>query len=148
MAQREIDPWMERLAWLMDRAIPVGRRSFGLDPLIGLIPGLGDGLSGLVSMAIIVRAVQLGIPKATVVRMLVNVGVDSIFGAIPILGTIFDFAFKANSRNLQILRNTVHGTHSHAGDIFFLMLVAIATFAIALVPVLLVVLLIRMLWAS
>lgn len=146
MAQREIDPWMERLAWLMDRAIPVGRRSFGLDPLIGLIPGLGDSFSGLVSMAIIVRAVQLGIPKATLMRMMVNVGVDSTVGAIPVLGSIFDFAFKANSRNLQILRNTIRGTHSSRGDIFFLTLVAIVTLAIALVPVVLVVLLVRMIW--
>src|SRR5678816_2551779 len=66
------DPIIEYLEWLMDRAIPVGRWSFGLDGILGLIPGLGDVVSGIVSSYIIARAARAGVPRAALARMMTN----------------------------------------------------------------------------
>jgi len=66
------DPWIEHLAYLMDGAIPIGRWSFGLDPLLGLLPGVGDLIGALISMVIVMRAVQAGIPRIAVARMTAN----------------------------------------------------------------------------
>jgi hypothetical protein len=96
------DPWIAQLAKLMDGSIPIGRWSIGLDPLIGLLPGIGDLIGVAISMLIVMRAVKAGIPRVAVARMMTNIAIDSLIGAIPVLGDAFDFAFKANLKNLQI----------------------------------------------
>jgi hypothetical protein len=84
-------------------AIPgVGVR-VGLDPLIGLVPVVGDWIGGLLAGYIVVRAAGVGVGGATLVRMLGNLAVDLLIGAVPVLGDIFDFAFRANERNLRLL---------------------------------------------
>ena len=91
----------------MDGAIPIGRWSIGLDPLIGMIPGIGDLIGALISMVIVARAVQAGIPRVAVARMLANIAVDTLVGTIPLFGDAFDFAFKSNLKNLKIYEESL-----------------------------------------
>ena len=102
------DPWIERLAYLMDGAIPIGRWSIGLDPLVGLIPGVGDLIGALISMVIVVRAVQAGVPRIAIARMMANLTIDTLVGSIPIFGDAFDFAFKSNLKNLRIYEQALN----------------------------------------
>lgn len=133
----EVDPWIERLEWLMDRSIPVGRWSFGLDPLLDLIPGFGDALSTLISMAIVFRGVQVGLPKSAIARMMLNVGIDTIAGAVPILGNLFDFAFKSNTRNVAIFRTALAGRRESRSDWAFVIALLLAFGFILAMPFLL-----------
>lgn len=84
-------------------AIPGTSIRVGLDPLIGLIPGVGDWAGALMSGYIVVRSAGLGISAATGLRMLGNLGVDLLAGSVPVLGDIFDLGFRANQRNLGLL---------------------------------------------
>ena len=95
----------ERLARLLDTQwrIPGTGIRFGLDPVVGLIPGLGDAAAGLVSAYIVVLGARLGLPKHVLVRMVGNVAVDVVFGSVPLLGSVFDLFYKANRRNLRLL---------------------------------------------
>jgi hypothetical protein len=119
------DPVAEKLAWWMDSAIRIGPVSIGLDGLIGLIPGLGDLLSDLVGIVIVLRAMQNGAHRAAVLRMLLNLGIDSLVGSVPVLGDIFDFAYKANTRNLRIYRESLGGLRNPRRDWGFIVLVAV-----------------------
>jgi hypothetical protein len=97
---------VEMLAWLLDNSIPVpgtGRR-FGIDALIGFVPVLGDMVSGGIGLFVVWRASRYGLPRIAVARMLANTVIDIAVGAIPILGDAFDLWFKANTRNLAIMR--------------------------------------------
>ena len=98
---------VETLAWLLDNSIPVpgtGGRRFGVDALIGFVPVVGDLLSGGIGLFVIWRASRLGLPRVVVARMLANAGVDMAIGVIPVLGDAFDLWFKANTRNLALMR--------------------------------------------
>lgn len=96
---------LRALAWLLDESLPLpGGYRIGLDPLIGLIPGLGDALGALVSAYILNEARRLGAPRSMLMRMAGNVLVESIVGAIPLAGDLFDAAYKANLRNLALLQ--------------------------------------------
>ena len=86
--------------------LPGGFR-FGLAGIIGLIPGFGDVVDALVSLYIVHRAIQLGVSRATLARMVLNVGIEGIAGSPPLIGDLFDVAFKANRRNYQILRQHI-----------------------------------------
>ena len=101
------DPWIAHLAYLMDGAIPIGRWSIGIDPLLGLIPGIGDLIGALISMVIVMRAVQAGIPRIAVARMMANIAVDTLIGSIPLFGDAFDFAYKSNLKNLRIYEQSL-----------------------------------------
>jgi len=97
---------LERLAWLMDRAfkIPGTPIRVGLDAIIGLLPVGGDVVTGLVQAAIVVIAMtKYRVPKPVAARMALNVLLDIAVGSIPLVGDVFDVAFKANTRNLQLL---------------------------------------------
>ena len=98
---------VETLAWLLDNSIPVpgtGGRRFGIDGLIGLVPFVGDIVSGGLGLYVVWRASRLGLPRVVVARMLANTAVDMAVGAIPFAGDAFDLWFKGNSRNLGIMR--------------------------------------------
>ncbi|HJU64273.1 MAG TPA: DUF4112 domain-containing protein [Gemmatimonadaceae bacterium] len=93
------------LTRLLDEAIPIpgtGMR-VGLDPILGLVPGLGDVVGGALSGYVIILASRHGAPPAVLARMLGNVVLDSAVGAVPLLGDLFDFGWKANTRNLALL---------------------------------------------
>lgn len=136
-SERRVDPWVERLEWLMDRAVPVGPWSFGLDPLLDPIPGIGDALSTLVSLAMVVRAIQIGLPRSAVARMMVNIAIDTIVGAIPVAGNIFDFVWKSNTKNLAIYRSALAEQRRAAADWTFVLVVLAAALAMVAAPVVL-----------
>lgn len=100
---------LQRVAWLLDAAFPIPgtQQRFGLDALIGLIPGVGDTIGALLSTYIIVEAARRGASVWTVTRMLGNVAAETVIGAIPLLGDLFDVVFKANMRNLALLGDTL-----------------------------------------
>src|SRR5690242_16812485 len=103
-ASRERIRRLRSLARLLDDAIPLpGGFRIGLDPIIGLIPGLGDAAGAIIAMFIVVEAASIGVPRSVVLRMGGNVLIDGLIGSIPILGDLFDFAFKANTRNIDLL---------------------------------------------
>ncbi len=97
---------LQRLAWLMDKSIrlPGGFR-IGADGIIGLVPVVGDLATACVSSYIVAEAARMKVPKSVLLRMGLNVLVDFVVGAIPIAGDLFDFAFKANLRNIALLES-------------------------------------------
>jgi hypothetical protein len=97
---------LKSLAYLLDESIrlPGGYR-IGWDGIIGLIPGIGDVAGLAVSAYIIAEAARLGAPKSVLLRMSANTAIDTIVGAIPLLGDLFDLAFKANRQNLRLLQS-------------------------------------------
>ncbi|WP_348675874.1 DUF4112 domain-containing protein [uncultured Abyssibacter sp.] len=100
--QRELD----RYVWLLDDCIriPGTRIRTGVDGLAGLIPGIGDIATAVVALGLVARYWQLGAPKRLVARMLLNVGIDALVGLIPVLGDAFDVVWKANRRNIDLMR--------------------------------------------
>jgi Domain of unknown function (DUF4112) len=96
---------VHRLSRLLDDwlRIPGTRYRIGLDGLIGLIPGLGDVIGTLLSAYILFEAIQLGAPATLLLRMAGNIALETLVGAIPILGDIFDIAWKANRKNADLL---------------------------------------------
>jgi hypothetical protein len=94
------------IARLMDNEFKVPGTSlrFGLDPLLGLIPGLGDGASALVSLLLIVQSARHGLPRVVLLRMAANVLLNATLGAIPVAGDLFSFWFKANQVNYELLQ--------------------------------------------
>ncbi len=104
------EPSLERLrtlARLLDSAfqIPGTQYRFGMDALIGLVPGIGDAISAVFSMFIVFQAARLGASRATLTRMMGNVALDTLVGEIPLLGDLFDAGWKSNNRNLALLEN-------------------------------------------
>ena len=98
---------LNRLAWLMDSyfRIPSTQIRFGLDGLIGLIPGFGDALGAVISSHILTQAAQMGVPKSILLKMAFNIGFDAILGIIPVIGDVSDIVWKANQRNVQLLND-------------------------------------------
>lgn len=96
---------LERFARLMDTAwrIPFTRWRFGLDSVLGLIPGAGDGVNLLLSVYTLHLARKVGAPNSLLLKMAVNAGIDFGLGTVPVLGDIFDMYFKSNTRNLKLL---------------------------------------------
>jgi len=97
---------LETLAHLLDDVfrVPGTRLRFGLDGVIGLIPGVGDAATGALAAYLAVRARAIGLPAGVILRMAANVGVDLAVGSIPVAGDLFDFGFKANRRNVDLLK--------------------------------------------
>ena len=101
---------LERVAWLMDRAIkiPGTNITVGLDALLGLLPIGGDAMTGLVQAALVLVVLKhYRVPRAVAARMVGNVLLDIAIGAIPILGDLFDVVFKANTANLKLLEKVL-----------------------------------------
>ena len=97
---------IEWLSTLLDTAVVVPGTNirFGLDALIGLVPGIGDAISTLLALYIVREARALGAPRILIARMLANVALDGVVGAVPVAGDLFDVAFRANRRNVSLLR--------------------------------------------
>jgi hypothetical protein len=108
----DVPEWARRLAKLLDSAITIPGTDvkIGLDPILGLVlPELGDALTAAVSLALLGVALRERVPKVVVARMLLNIAFDALMGAIPVLGDVFDFAFRANDKNLALIER-------HRGD--------------------------------
>lgn len=132
---------VEALARWLDYAfeLPGGFR-YGLSGFIGLIPGLGDLLDAVLSLYIVWRAVQLGVPRVTLARMVLNVGIEAAAGSFPFIGAFFDTVFKANRRNYQLLRSHMSEPRRQTKQdwIFVIVTVAVLMVAVALPVILLV----------
>jgi hypothetical protein len=137
-APEAVDPRIadvEAVARWFDYAfvLPGGFR-FGLAGIAGLIPGFGDVFDGLVSLYIVGRAIQLGIPRVAISRMLVNVGIEAACGAVPWIGDLFDIVFKANRRNYQLLQSHVSQPRRQSASdwLFLLVLFGLVVLSVAL----------------
>jgi hypothetical protein len=130
----------ERLQWLeilLDEAfvIPGTGIRFGLDGIVGLVPGLGDVLAGLLSLLIPLAAWVRGVPYVTLVRMLINVSIGLLVGTIPIFGDAFDIFWKANRRNYRLLTRSIAEPHRHTWrDWGFLLLLGAGIGAVFAIP--------------
>lgn len=104
---------IRKLAWLLDAqfGLPGTRFRFGINGLLGLSPVVGDVALGLVSLYLIYEAKRLGAPNALLGQMLVNVAIEVVGGAVPIIGDVFDMAFKANLRNFDLLERWLRESH-------------------------------------
>jgi Domain of unknown function (DUF4112) len=109
------DETLRRLKVLLDEAFPIPftKARFGIDGIIGLVPGIGDVIAGLLSLIIPVAAWIRGVPYITVFRMTVNIGISVLVGSVPIIGDIFDIAFKANRRNYHLLQRHLGEPRRH-----------------------------------
>jgi len=95
---------MRTVAWVLDDCLRVPGTGFrfGLDPVLSVLPVVGDAAATCVSLYIVVESANLGVGYGTLARMLANLGLDFAVGSIPVLGTVFDFFFKANDRNIAL----------------------------------------------
>ena len=112
---------------------------FGLDGIIGLVPGLGDIIGGLASSILVVAAWARGVPYVTLLRMVVNIGIEVLLGMIPLLGDAFDIAWKANRRNYAlIVRHLQQSRRQTWRDWVFLILIGLVLATIFLAPIVLI----------
>jgi Domain of unknown function (DUF4112) len=131
---------LRHISRLLDSAFVVPGTEFriGLDPILGLVPGLGDLTSPLFAMALLWQSRDLGIPRVVQLRMIFNVAIDALVGLLPVAGDFFDFAWKANDRNLALLeRYAYEHRRPSAGDWLFVISLLVLLLLIAAVPFLL-----------
>ncbi len=118
----EIEEGLENLSHYLDGLfrIPGTGWRFGLDSLIGLVPNVGDTLTSFASFYILVAGVRYGVPKITLLRMAFNIGLDYLVGTIPFIGDAFDFFWKANKQNMDLIRTRATGKDvGTTGDYLF-----------------------------
>jgi Domain of unknown function (DUF4112) len=128
---------MRQISQLLDGAIaiPGTKQRIGLDPILGLIPGGGDTVSAALSGYIIVEAARMGLPREALIKMVMNLAIDTVAGSVPIVGDIFDVVSKANLRNMQIVESHAQvavPTSAKADKLFIgLLIVGLIVFALA-----------------
>jgi hypothetical protein len=129
---------LRRYAYWLDSGIriPGLRWRIGLDSILGLVPGVGDTAGAVLGGWVFVEALRLGVPAPTLARMLVNLALDSTVGAVPVLGDLFDFVWKANIRNIALLERHQHDrVRARKADRLFVAVLVAATAVICLVPI-------------
>ncbi|HWP45314.1 MAG TPA: DUF4112 domain-containing protein [Blastocatellia bacterium] len=107
-----IDPALDKISFILDQAIRIPGTDirFGIDPIISLLlPAFGDAVSALLSLYIVFASVRYGLPKIVTARMIFNIGVDMLIGSVPLIGDLFDFAWKANQKNMRLLNRHARG---------------------------------------
>ena len=136
--RKGLEPLFKWLAYIMDEVVrvPGTKFRFGLDPLLGLIPGIGDTSSALVSGIALIQAVRLGVPKVLLMRMALNILANEVIGVIPVVGDAFSFWFKSNARNYAIIKNHRLGSAPPRGsDWLFVIGVLLILFVIVCVGI-------------
>ncbi len=136
------DRTLHGLEILLDEAfrVPGTGIRFGLDGVIGLVPGLGDVLAGLLSLIIPLAAWIRGVPYITLARMAANLSIGVLVGSIPLLGDLFDIGWKANRRNYRLLQRHLHEPRRHTWrDWAFLLLLLAALGLVFAIPLMLIV---------
>ncbi len=136
--QKIINPklkWVERVSYLMDEKfrLPGTNFRFGIDPLINLIPIAGDISGFVVSSMLVLSMARYGVSRKVLIMMCLNIVLDSTIGAIPIIGHIFDFTYKSNSRNIKLLKEHYEeGKHQGSGKglIQWLIIVLLISFLV------------------
>jgi hypothetical protein len=129
----DLEPLFRWLALIMDDflRVPGTRFRFGLDPLIGLLPGLGDTGSAIVSALALIQAARRGVPKILLARMSLNILINEVIGIVPIVGDAFSFWFKSNVRNYQIIQEHMGAPRvSHWSDWVFVLGVLLLLFVV------------------
>jgi len=143
----DVPGWLRRLVFWMDSAfrIPGTGVRIGLDPILGLLlPGVGDVLGALPSLLLVSLAMRQGVPLVVLLRMLLNLAMDSAIGAVPVLGDIFDGAFHANEKNLALLERHAGPERPARARDYVVVCIAISFAATCIVfPVVLVVMLVK-----
>ena len=137
---------IRRLAHALDTAfhLPGTRFRFGLDPILGLIPGAGDVIGGVLSSYIVFEAILARASSPVLMRMVLNMGLDMTLGAIPFVGDLFDVAWRSNKRNLRLLQQHLENpAKTAAASRAFIVLVILVVLAFAVVTLLLAVWAIR-----
>ena len=140
---------LRSMQWWLDEAFRVPGTSIrvGWDPIIGLVPWAGDLLTALLSCAIVLHAHQMRLPRIVQLRMLMNVAIDLLVGAIPVFGDAADAFWKSNSMNMALLeRHAAEARPASAGDWLFVAGILAAIVAVALVPLVVVYWLATVLW--
>jgi hypothetical protein len=94
---------LKSLEYLLDRQFSIGGIQFGIDSVVGLVPVVGDLVTGALGLYVISEARRIGVSRWTMARMYTNWGLDVTVGAVPIVGDLFDLAFKSNTRNVKLL---------------------------------------------
>jgi hypothetical protein len=128
-----LEPLFRWVAIVMDEliAFPNTKFKFGLDPLIGLVPGIGDTASAIVSAMVLIQAARRGLPKILLARMSLNILINEIVGIIPGVGDAFSFWFKSNKRNYQLLTaHTAAPQRARTSDWIFVLAVLAMLFVI------------------
>lgn len=126
--QRKPTDWLERFARLLDSEfrIPGTKIRFGLDPILGLFPGYGDVVTYIMSALLILAMFQKGASGKLVMKMIGNAALDMLVGSIPVLGSIFDFAYKANDRNVRLFHEYhEEGKHKGTGLGYLLLIIGV-----------------------
>ncbi|MEM7082883.1 MAG: DUF4112 domain-containing protein [Pseudomonadota bacterium] len=129
---------LERLAWLLDNAIrvPFTQRRIGLDSLVGLVPGVGDAVGGLLSTWILIQGMRVRVPMFTLMQMIMNVAVEVVIGFIPVLGDLFDMGWKANHRNVKLLSDYLDRPAETArGSLILMLLILLLLMAVGIATV-------------
>ena len=149
--QREqVRVFADFIARLLDSVIQIPGTSIriGIDPLLGLIPGLGDVIANLIGSTILFLAAQLHVPKIIMVRMALNMGINTMIGAIPGIGDLFSIWFRSNLKNAELLRRytTRRTTRATPGDWLFVIGLIVGTLAVAIGTVAFIILGIRTIW--
>jgi hypothetical protein len=135
--QRQRLEALRRVSRLLDSAFQIPGTSFrfGLDPILGLVPGIGDLVSPIFTIGILWQAHHLGIPRVVLMRMIGNVAIDALVGAVPILGDAFDFAWKSNDMNMVLLeKHAVEETSASPGDWLFVATLSFIVLVLAALP--------------
>lgn len=140
--------WLRRYVKLLDASVPLpGGVRIGLDGLLGLVPGWGDAAGLALSAAPILYAARLNVPVPVLLRMGLNLGIDALVGLVPILGDLFDFAWKANEKNLALLeRALADAPRTRRRSTALLVATGVGLLALLSVPVMLSIWLIGWLW--
>jgi len=128
---------LRKVSQLLDSAFVVPGTTYrvGLDPIMGLVPVIGDLVSPLFTIGILWQARELAIPRVVQLRMIFNVAIDTLLGVVPVVGDLFDFAWKANDRNMALLDRHAAEEHLAApGDWVFVAAMILVLVAIALIP--------------
>lgn len=131
---RRVPRWVEQVALLLDGMFHVGRFRFGLDALAGLLPVGGDLAAALVGCSIIVSAAWNGVPKVTLLRMIVYLAADMWVGSVPVIGDGLDFLIRANQWNVDLYRQAMAGTRDLRRDWLFLAVVILLLIALLAAP--------------
>ncbi|WP_035354110.1 DUF4112 domain-containing protein [Edaphobacter aggregans] len=134
------DENLDILSHVLDDFIKIPGTSirFGLDGIMGVVPGIGDILGGVASCIIIIAAWMRGVPSVTVVRMVANIAIEVVVGSIPVLGDAFDIAWRANRRNYALLTGSMYEPRKHTIQSWiFLIVLSMVLMALMLVPMLL-----------
>ena len=113
---------LRRVSRLLDNAItiPGTKISFGLDPIMGLLPGGGDTITGGIAAYIVVEAARMGVPREILYKMVTNIAIDSFVGTVPVVGDLFDVGWKANVKNIELLEKHLDVAESGKSDRLFI----------------------------